>query len=805
MEKRKPTIDEIYKLNVDGLFESTANWFDNAFKKSQAEINRDLYNKINGYSSSSESTGGNVSLGPLLNSLNDSNLYPSKGYLYYNGNDWEFNTPTISGGEGGVVDTAAITKIVNDTIKNISWWGQNINNNKVDGNIVITKGSHSFTIELDDNGNLKFNGNIYATGGITALGVGSTPGSGSGVSLGTLLTKLNSDNPFPTDNGQVLTYDGSNFVWKIPTGSDDSSSSSRYPLTIYNGSSNTDYITYDGSSSTYLRFKSGFSISKVGLGYEISASGGDSGSSGTTSGKLYFGAQNKKLSFNGSTDMYLTFGDGLKVEKLYDQIIVSATVGGTGGSGVTLNPTMSAMNDQLGETTSNTPQFLYWDGSTYTWKNESEISGGSGSSGTTSGRLRFHKNSSEESWNGESDFNIIFGSGLNVTWDSNSQITLSATGGSSTGDSVDLSNYLTKTEASTTYAAKSHTHSAADITNFASTVKGITVNNAKNAESVSWLDVTNKPSTFTPSSHTHSTSDISGLSNYVQGVKVSNAANADKATKLANSRTIWGQSFNGTSDINGNLYMGSAGGGSIQLWMNNDNILERINNTLHIAYGLKESSNGEIDLDAYRTVIYTDNRSKHYDFKSNVFDVNSNQIHFGSETNGGKISWDTANNAFKIEGNVYATGGITALGVSNNATTSNNVDFTFNNVSARGGTFENLAAGDMTFKNGDISYSQHTLSLRNNIMLYSGNNDYLLSLGNTFTLRILSDLIKGFASQEGGALILNNVEKLIFGVTGQHYARYKFDINSAISAGILVSTTETFSDEEADDTTIVSS
>ncbi|MDY4108880.1 MAG: hypothetical protein SOY40_04450, partial [Bacilli bacterium] len=545
MEKKKPTIDEIYKLNVDGLFESTANWFDNAFKKSQAEINRDLYNKINGYSSSSESTGGNVSLGPLLTSLNGSNLYPSRGYLYYNGNDWEFNTPTVSGGEGGVVDTAAITKIVNDTIKNISWWGQKINNNKVDGNIVITKGSHSFTIELDDNGNLKFNGNIYATGGITALGVGSTASGGSGVSLGTLLTQLNNENPFPTANGQVLTYDGSNFIWKTPTGgsgvtsgggirikrngstlkdsngnvlsctsinfkygenwnstpilinSDNeisvdlsvvanngngSSSSSNYPLTIYNGSSNTDYITYDGSSSAYLRFKSGFSISKVGLGYEISVSGG-----------------------------------------------------GSGGSG----------------------------GSTST--------------------------------------------------------------------------------------------------------------------SVSWQDVTNKPSTFTPSSHTHSTDDINGLSNYVQGVKVNNAANADR---LLNSRTIWGQSFNGTSDINGHLYMGSAGGGSIQLYMNNGNMLDRTDNTLHIGYGLKESSDGWIYLDAYATKIYTDNMSKHYDFKSNVFDVNSNQIHFGSETNGGKIYWDATNNAFKIEGNVYATGGITALGVSNNATTSNNVDFTFRSVTA---------------------------------------------------------------------------------------------------------------------------
>ena len=166
----------------------------------------------------------------------------------------------------------------------------------------------------------------------------------------------------------------------------------------------------------------------------------------------------------------------------------------------------------------------------------------------------------------------------------------------------------------------------------------------------------------------------------MRGITVNNA---DKATQLANPRLIWGQSFDGTGDINGNLKMGSAGGGSIQLWMNNGNMLDRTNNILHIGYGLKESSDAEINLDAYATKVYTDNMSKHYDFKSNVFDVNSNQIHFGSETNGGRISWDAANNAFKIEGNIYATGGITALGVSNNATTSNNVDFTFGSVTSK--------------------------------------------------------------------------------------------------------------------------
>lgn len=453
--------------------------------------------------------------------------------------------------------------------------------------------------------------------GTTTGGGGGTSG-GSGVSLGTLLAQLNNENPFPTDNGQVLTYDGSNFVWKTPTGSGGSSSSSRYPLTIYNGSSNTDYITYDGSSSAYLKFKFGFSISKVGSGYEISVSGG--------------------------------------------------------GSGVTLSNVMSAMNDQLGKTSYGTPQFLYWDGSTYTWKNESEISGGSGSSGTTTGKLYLRKDGAETYWNGESDFRIIFGSGLNITRDSATQITLSATGGSSTGG-------------------------------------------GSTSTSVSWSDVTNKPSTFTPSSHTHSTNEISGLSNYVQGVKVSNATNADKATQLANSRTIWGQSFNGTSNINGNLYMDSAGGDSIQLWMNNGNMLDRTNNALHIGYGLKESSDGEIDLDAYKTVVYTDNMSKHYDFKSNVFDVNSNQIHFGSETNGGKISWDAANNAFKIEGNVYATGGITALGVSNSATTSNNVDFTFRSVTSP------------TYKFNNGSYLTETSTDINSAILklyHAGSNQYIL-------------------------------------------------------------------------------
>ena len=654
-------------------------------------------------------SGSSGSFNQVLQHLNNLLMPSGKSYLYYNGSGFEWKSPDGSTG-GGTAD-----------LSEYSWWGRKfdpasksitgemssvtgIEFQSTNGETVIRKKLH-----LDKNGDLCFDGNFYATGGITALGVGTTSGGGSGVSLGTLLTKLNTDNPFPTDNGQVLTYDGSNFVWK-------------------------------------------------------------------------------------------TFTE----------------------SGVALNPTMDAMNRGLTKTLYGTPQFLYWDGSKYTWKNESEISGGGGSIQVA--QTPEYAGESEN-WVSTTKLRFVGITGTKPTIRTNSEKSCvdvgipvgGGSGSSSRIDTIKLFNSLGNEFDSVNLGSGNtigfmqgdNVTLQAIVKDHINVIKisaegGNGGSGGSTSTSVSWSDVTNKPSTFTPSSHTHSTSDINGLSNYVQGIKVNNA---DKATQLANPRLIWGQSFNGTGDINGNLKMGSAGGGSIQLWMNNGNMLDRKGNALHIGYGLKESSNGWILLDAYATRVYTSNYSNHYDFKGNVFDVNSNNIHFGSETNGGRISWDAANNAFKIEGNVYATGGITALGVSNSATTSNNVDFTFNKVSARGGTFENLAAGGMTFQNGGISYSQCTLSLKDNnrIVLYSGSSNYSLSLGNTFTLRILTDIIKGFYSQGGGALILNNVEKLIFGVTGQHYSRYKFDINKAISTGILVSTTETFSDEEADDTAVVAS
>lgn len=665
-------------------------------------------------------SGSSGSFNQVLQHLNNLLMPSGKSYLYYNGSGFEWKSPDGSTG-GGTTD-----------LSEYSWWGRKFDpaSKSITGEMSSvtgiefqsTKGETVIRkkLYLDENGDLCFNGNFYATGGITALGSGGgTSGGSGGSTTGGIRIKRNGST-LKDSNGNVLSCTSINFKygenWNstpilinsdneisvdlsvVANNGNGGSSSSSYPLTIYNGSSNTDYITYNGSSSAYLRFKSGFSISKVGLGYEISVSGG--------------------------------------------------------GSGVTLSNVMSAMNDQLGKTSYGTPQFLYWDGSTYTWKNESDISGSGGSSSRIDTIKLFNSLGNEfDSVNLGSGNTIGFMQGDNVTLQAIVKnhinvIKISAEGGSSTGGSVDLSSYLTKTEASSTYAAKSHTHS---------------------------------------------TSDIIGLSNYVQDTKVNNATNADKATQLANPRTIWGQSFNGTDNINGNLFMGTAGGYSIQLWMNDGNMLDRKGNALHIGYGLKELSNGWILLDAYATRVYTSNYSNYYDFKSNVFDVNSNQIHFGSETNGGRISWDATNNAFKIEGNVYATGGITALGVSNNATTSNNVDFTFNSVTSKRNII--YADDDMPFKIYPKNDTDNPLVFKYDGAhwnIYDENIDNLILQGNciidsdgwVYSPQFLSDE-NGDMSLDGSNFTLggtdNNVNVLFY----YNGSRYKLDMSKAISIGVF--------------------
>lgn len=615
-----------------------------------------------------------IKLNPFVTELNKMDMPTSTGYLYWNGQSFGWKTPVVNNGGG---NTGGGTSI---DLSEYSWWGRKFApaSKMITGEMSAvtsiefqsTKGETTIRkkLYLDENGDLCFNGNLYATGGITALG------SGGGTSEG-------------------------------------GSSSTLYPFTIYNGSSDNDYITYDGSSAAYLKFKSGFSISKVGLGYEISATGGS--------------------------------------------------------GGVTLNPTMSQMNKYLTKTTLNTPQFLYWDGTTYTWKDESEISGGSGSNSRIK-KIKLFTNNSDHSFEtvelGSAD-TIGFMAGDNVSLQAvvkeyTNVIKISANVSSSGGSSgsVDLSNYLTKTDAASTYAAKIHTHSAASITGFEDAVRLVKVNNAKLA---------------------------------------------DKANELNSSVTLWGNTFYGSNNIGTassradlkyvkDIYTGDtfdikAG--------NNNNSLLKVDGTpnIYVGFGYMYNNKASLLLFGNKTTIYTRGDDYRYDFKGGVFDVNSNQIHFGSETNGGKISWDRANNAFKIEGNLYTTGGITALGVSNSTTTTNNVDFTFKSVTAGSATFDKL------YLRKEYGYG---LFVGTKCALWGAIETDAIHIGGNFTQVYMTEwMVLNSNSKQcycATRLQTANGLSLLDGYLDVKYngTTYKFDFAKAKELGLLINTgVKTLSDE----------
>lgn len=73
---RKPTISEIYKIVNDGLFESTTNWWDYAYKLSQAQLNQDIISRLdNGVIGGGYSKGVDIITTTSNKVPNNSNVY----------------------------------------------------------------------------------------------------------------------------------------------------------------------------------------------------------------------------------------------------------------------------------------------------------------------------------------------------------------------------------------------------------------------------------------------------------------------------------------------------------------------------------------------------------------------------------------------------------------------------------------------------------------------------------------------------------------------------------------------------------
>lgn len=155
---RKPTISEIYKIVNDGLFESTTNWWDYAYKLSQAQLNQDIISRLDngviggGYSKGVDiitTTSNKVpSNTNVYSALKSDSLYPKKlndeviNGIYDFLNGLTIGKPTAYAGGTWSVDQMGKTHLTTDylyvRLKAIFETLQILNVDTIGGKLVIS-------------------------------------------------------------------------------------------------------------------------------------------------------------------------------------------------------------------------------------------------------------------------------------------------------------------------------------------------------------------------------------------------------------------------------------------------------------------------------------------------------------------------------------------------------------------------------------------------------------------------------------------------------------------------------------------
>lgn len=175
---RKPTISEIYKIVTDGLFESTSNWWDYAYKLSQAQINQDIISRLDrgeiggGYSKGVDIITTTKNAIPtntnVYSALKSDTLYPKKlnnetiNGIYNFINGITIGKPTAYTGGTWSVDQLGKTHLTTDylyvRLKAIFETLQILNVDTIGGKLVISPAG-SITIVYVDNIKVTINGN----------------------------------------------------------------------------------------------------------------------------------------------------------------------------------------------------------------------------------------------------------------------------------------------------------------------------------------------------------------------------------------------------------------------------------------------------------------------------------------------------------------------------------------------------------------------------------------------------------------------------------------------------------------------
>lgn len=180
---RKPTISEIYKIVTDGLFESTSNWWDYAYKLSQAQINQDIIARLDrgeiggGYSKGVDiitTTSNKIpSNTNVYSALKSDSLYPKKlnnetiNGIYNFINGITIGKPTAYTGGTWSIDQLGKTHLTTDylyvRLKAIFETLQILNVDTIGGKLVISPAG-SINIVYVDNIKVTIDGseqNVY--------------------------------------------------------------------------------------------------------------------------------------------------------------------------------------------------------------------------------------------------------------------------------------------------------------------------------------------------------------------------------------------------------------------------------------------------------------------------------------------------------------------------------------------------------------------------------------------------------------------------------------------------------------------
>lgn len=175
---RKPTISEIYKIVTDGLFESTSNWWDYAYKLSQAQINQDIIARLDrgeiggGYSKGVDiitTTSNKIpSNTNVYSALKSDTLYPKKlnnetiNGIYNFINGITIGKPTAYTGGTWSIDQLGKTHLTTDylyvRLKAIFETLQILNVDTIGGKLVISPAG-SINIVYVDNIKVTIDGN----------------------------------------------------------------------------------------------------------------------------------------------------------------------------------------------------------------------------------------------------------------------------------------------------------------------------------------------------------------------------------------------------------------------------------------------------------------------------------------------------------------------------------------------------------------------------------------------------------------------------------------------------------------------